>query len=121
MNIKHFANILDLPNADLIKLERYYKALVIEDNEAIDNLKKDLSSDQDIILRYIIDLFYKTTRYQNYIIINTKYPIPKAYHDIESLTRYWIQKKNQLDNDNTYLRKAIENNNYHYHVIDVFC
>lgn len=73
------------PTNELTFLEDYYKALIAEDEKAIDSLKKELQSDQAIILRHFADLLYKTIGHQNYIIVNTRHPKLKAYRDIESL------------------------------------
>lgn len=106
------------PTTELTLLEDYYKSLIAEDETKRDRLKKELQSNQAIILRHFVDLFYKTMRYQNYVIVNVRHPYLKAYRDIESLARYWKTKKDQL-NDEAYLRTTIENNIYHYQVIEL--
>lgn len=106
------------PTTELTLLEDYYKSLIAEDETKSDSLKKELQSDQAIILRHFIYLFYKTMRYQNYVIISIRHPKLKAYRDIESLARYWKTKKDQL-NDEAYLRTTIENNIYYYQVIEL--
>lgn len=75
------------PTNELTFLEDYYKALIAEDEKASDALKKELQSDQAIILRHFVDLFYKTIGHQNYVIVNTRHATPKVYRDIESLAR----------------------------------
>ena len=107
------------PTNELTFLEDYYKALIAEDEKAIDSLKKELQSDQAIILRHFADLLYKTIGHQNYIIVNTRHPKLKAYRDIESLARYWKTKKHQLGDDEAYLRTTIENNINYYQIVEL--
>lgn len=107
------------PTNELTFLEDYYKALIAEDEKAISSLKKELQSDQAVILRHFADLLYKTIGHQNYVIVNTRHAIPNVYRDIESLARYWKTKKYQL-NDEAYLRTTIENNIDYYQVVEMF-
>lgn len=107
------------PTNELTFLEDYYKALIAEDEKAISSLKKELQSDQAIILRHFVDLLYKTISHQNYVIVNTRHTTPKVYRDIESLARYWKTKKDQL-NDEAYLRTTIENNIDYYQIVKMF-
>ena len=107
------------PTNELTFLEDYYKALIAEDEKAINSLKKELQSDQAIILRHFVDLLYKTIDHQNYVIVNTRHAIPKVYRDIESLARYWKTKKHQLGDDETYLRTTIENNINYYQIVEL--
>ena len=107
------------PTNELTFLEDYYKALIAEDEKAISSLKKELQSDQAIILRHFVDLLYKTTSLQNYVIVNTRHITPKVYRDIESLAHYWKTKKDQL-NDEAYLRTTIENNIDYYQIVKMF-
>lgn len=107
------------PSNELTFLEDYYKALIAEDEKAINSLKKELQSDQAIILRHFADLLYKTVGHQNYVIVNTRHPKLKAYRDIESLAHYWKTKKHQLGDDEAYLRTTIENNIDYYHVVEL--
>lgn len=106
------------PTNELTYLEGYYKALITEDEKASDSLKKELQTDQAIILRHFIDLLYKTIDHQNYVIVNTRHITPKVYRDIESLARYWKTKKDQL-NDEAYLRTTIENNIDYYQIVEI--
>lgn len=107
------------PTIELTLLEDYYKALIVEDKKTSDALKKELQSDQAIILRHFVDLFYKTIDHQNYVIVNTRHATPKVYRDIESLARYWKTKKYQLGDDETYLRTTIENNIDYYQIVEL--
>ena len=107
------------PTNELTFLEDYYKALIAEDEKAISSLKKELQSDQAVILRHFADLLYKTIGHQNYVIVNTRHAIPNVYRDIESLARYWKTKKYQL-NDEAYLRTTIENNIDYYQIVEMF-
>lgn len=107
------------PTNELTFLEDYYKALIAEDKKRIDSLKKELQSDQAIILRHFTDLLYKTISHQNYVIVNTRHATPKVYRDIESLARYWKTKKHQLGDDEAYLRTTIENNIDYYQVVEL--
>lgn len=107
------------PTNELTFLEDYYKALIAEDEKTVDSLKKELHSDQAIILRHFIDLLYKTIGHQNYVIVNTRHTTPKVYRDIESLARYWKTKKYQLGDDEVYLRTTIENNIDYYRVVEL--
>ena len=107
------------PTNELTFLEDYYKALIAEDEKRIDSLKKELQSDQAIILRHFTDLLYKTISHQNYVIVNTRHITPKVYRDIESLAHYWKTKKDQL-NDEAYLRTTIENNIDYYQIVEMF-
>lgn len=107
------------PTNELTFLEDYYKALVAEDEKTSDALKKELQSDQAIILRHFVDLLYKTIGHQNYVIVNTRHTTPKVYRDIESLARYWKTKKYQLGDDETYLRTTIENNINYYQIVEL--
>jgi len=107
------------PTNELTFLEDYYKALIAEDEKTVDSLKKELHSDQAIILRHFIDLLYKTIGHQNYVIVNTRHTTPKVYRDIESLARYWKTKKYQLGDDEVYLRTTIENNIDYYQVVEL--
>jgi len=108
------------PTNELTFLEDYYKALIAEDEKANDALKKELQSDQAIILRHFVDLLYKTIGHQNYVIVNTRHATPKVYRDIESLARYWKTKKHQLGDDEAYLRTTIKNNIDYYQVVEMF-
>lgn len=76
------------PTNELTYLEDYYKSLIAEDETKSERLKKELQSDQAIILRHFIDLLYKTLGHQNYVIVSTRYITPKVYRDIESLAHY---------------------------------
>lgn len=107
------------PTNELTFLEDYYKALIAENEKAIDSLKKELQSDQAIILRHFVDLLYKTIGHQNYVIVNTRHTTPKVYRDIESLVRYWKTKKHQLGDDEAYLRTTIENNIDYYQIVEL--
>jgi hypothetical protein len=107
------------PTNELTFLENYYKALIAEDEKTSDALKKELQSDQAIILRHFIDLFYKAMSHQNYVIVNTRHAIPKVYRDIDSLARYWKTKKYQLGDDEAYLRTTIENNIDYYQIVEL--
>lgn len=106
------------PTNELTLLKDYYKTLIAEDKKNSDLLKKELQSNQAIILRHFIDLLYKTLSHQNYIILNTRHSLPKAYRNIESLAHYWKTKKHQL-NDEAYLRTTIENNIDYYQIVEV--
>lgn len=106
------------PTNELTFLENYYKALIAEDEKTSDALKKELHSDQAIILRHFADLLYKTINHQNYVIVSTQHVTPKVYRDIESLARYWKTKKDQL-NDEAYLRTTIENNIDYYQIVEL--
>ena len=107
------------PTNELMFLEDYYKALITEDEKASDALKKEIQSDQAIILRHFVDLLYKIIGHQNYVIVNTRHTTPKVYRDIESLARYWKTKKDQL-NDEAYLRTTIEKNIDYYQIVEMF-
>ena len=107
------------PTNELTFLEDYYKALIAEDEKASDALKKELQSDQAIILRHFVDLLYKTIGHQNYVIVNTRHTTPKVYRDIESLGRYWKTKKHQLSDDEAYLRTTIKNNIDYYQIVEL--
>ena len=107
------------PTNELTFLEDYYKALIAEDDKQINELKKELQSDQAIILRHFADLMYKTMGHQNYVIVNTRHATPKVYRDIESLACYWKTKKHQLGDDEAYLRTTIENNIDYYQVVEM--
>lgn len=107
------------PTNELTFLEDYYKALIAEDEKTINSLKKELQSDQAIILRHFVDLLYKTMSHQNYVIVNVRHPKLKVYRDIESLARYWKTKKHQLGDDEAYLRTTIENNIDYYQVVEL--
>lgn len=106
------------PTNELTFLEDHYKALIAEDEKAISSLKKELQSDQAIILRHFVDLLYKTLDHQNYVIVSTRHITPKVYRDIESLAHYWKTKKDQL-NDEAYLRTTIENNIDYYQIVEL--
>ena len=107
------------PTNELTYLEGYYKALIAEDGKTSDSLKKEIHSDQAIILRHFIDLLYKTIDHQNYVIVNTRHTTLKVYRDIESLARYWKTKKHQLGDDEAYLRTTIENNIDYYQIVEL--